>query len=326
VKKKRREILPPVTLGLHSSGGAWVKSLSGGQPYNQVANCGRYGICPVFGKGEILHYQWQQLELIISRFELRQDIVLRHTHEDDCLQLSFLLEGQKIIKAEGQTELIQEKGNAYLASLSGFRGTVRLGCEMPFTEIKIRVGPAVVEGKWFLDFKFSRQLSEQQQIRPIPQHLFAILLDLERHDLSEPVQWIYLRAKALELLALQMERYRHSATESPDGHGNLNLRKLFRVRNKIADNLHENYSLAELSSEAGISTTQLNEEFCKTFGLSISEFSIQSKMELARQLLTRTDQLIYEVSEAVGYKNATHFSAAFKRHSGKTPKQFRNSQ
>jgi AraC-like DNA-binding protein len=49
-------------------------------------------------------------------------------------------------------------------------------------------------------------------------------------------------------------------------------------------------------------------------------------MELARQLLTRTDQLIYEVSEAVGYKNATHFSAAFKRHSGKTPKQFRNSQ
>lgn len=318
-------MLQPVILGIHSAGGSWVKSLSGGQHQKEPndATHGRYGICPFFGKGEILHYQWEDLELIISYLELRQDIVLQHTLEEDCLQLSFLLEGEKVITAETGIELVQEKGEAYLASLKGFRGNVRLGCKCPFREIKIRIGLSVLDGQGFIDFSFSRQLSEQQQIRPITQELLAILVDLERCDLSTPVQWIYLRAKVLELLALQMESYRQVSPGTSEGYGSLNLRKLYQVRRKIADNLHRNFALADLSGEAGISATLLNDQFSMAFGLSVKEFSTKVKMERARQLLSHTDQLIYEISESVGYKNATHFSAAFKRYSGKTPKQFR---
>lgn len=36
-----------------------------------------------------------------------------------------------------------------------------------------------------------------------------------------------------------------------------------------------------------------------------------------------TDLPIYEIAEQIGYKNATHFSAAFKRQEGTTPKKFK---
>jgi AraC-like DNA-binding protein len=324
VKKKRREIPQPVILGRHSAGGSWVRSLSGGQLPPTDAIYGRYGICPVFGKGEILHYQWEDLELIISRLQLRQDIVLMHSLEEDCLQLSFLLDGEKVITAEDEKQLVQEKGESYLASLKGFRGSVRLGCAKPFTEIKIRTGLSLLPDQRIMDYNFCRQLGEQHQIRPIPQELLAILINLERRDLSPPAHGIYLRAKALELLALQMESYRFAAADATEGYGRISLRKLYRVRKIIADNLHMNFSMAELSAASGISATLLNDEFYRAFGLSVNEFSGKAKMELARQLLAHSDQLIYEIAEAVGYKNATHFSAAFKRYSGKTPKQYRN--
>jgi AraC-like DNA-binding protein len=170
-----------------------------------------------------------------------------------------------------------------------------------------------------------QKLTDQKQIRPITPELFTILVDLERRDLSTPVQWIYLRAKVLELLALQLENYRKELPETKDGYGSVDLRKLYQVRKKITDHLHMNFSLARLAAEAGINPKLLNEEFHQVFGLSVHEFRTRAKMERARQLLARSDRLIYQIAEAVGYKNSTHFSAAFKRNFGKTPKQYRNS-
>ena len=40
----------------------------------------------------------------------------------------------------------------------------------------------------------------------------------------------------------------------------------------------------------------------------------------AKYLLENTELPIYEIAESVGYKNATHFSAAFKRFYNETPK------
>ena len=301
-----------------------MKSLSGGilRSGEDTAHK-RYGICPVFGKGEILHFQWEDMEMIISRLDLRQDIVLEHGAEDDCLQLSFLMEGEKVITPEHSPDLVQVKGESYLASLRGFRGKIRLGCEKPFVEFKIRFAPSVVSDRVLTEFRFTRELSAQDQIRPISRELFTILVDLECQDLSSPIQWIFLRAKALELLALQLQTTAHNSPEKGQGYGSMHLRKLYHVRKRICDNLQDNYALSELAAEAGIPASLLNEEFTQAFGMSVKAYGTQMKMERARQMLEQTDRLIYEIAEAVGYKNATHFTAAFRRYFGQTPRQHR---
>jgi len=46
-------------------------------------------------------------------------------------------------------------------------------------------------------------------------------------------------------------------------------------------------------------------------------------MEKARQLLTAGDMKIAEVAHTLGYKHATHFTAAFKKHVGFLPNKVR---
>lgn len=264
------------------------------------------------------------MEMIISRLDLRQDIVLEHDAEDDSLQLSFLMEGEKVITPRHSPELVQVKGESYLASLSGFRGRIKLGCERPFVECKIRFAPSVVSDRVLSEFRFTHTLMAQEQIRPISRELFTILVDLECQDLSSPIQWIFLRAKALELLALQLQATARNSLEKGQGYGSMNLRKLYDVRKRICENLQHNYALSELAMDAGIPAGLLNEEFLQAFGMSVKAFGTQMKMERARQLLEQTDRLIYEIAEAVGYKNATHFTAAFRRYFGHTPRQHRH--
>lgn len=78
-----------------------------------------------------------------------------------------------------------------------------------------------------------------------------------------------------------------------------------------------------MSKEVGMNKTLLNREFLRVFGQTVHEYSINKKIEKAKLLLVNTDLPIYEIAEQIGYKNATHFSAAFKRQEGTTPKKFK---
>ena len=41
------------------------------------------------------------------------------------------------------------------------------------------------------------------------------------------------------------------------------------------------------------------------------------------ELLATTDLMSYEIAEATGYADARYFSALFKKHTGRTPSEYR---
>lgn len=76
---------------------------------------------------------------------------------------------------------------------------------------------------------------------------------------------------------------------------------------------------------AGLNESTLRKEFKRIFGLSVGEFSRSQKIKHAKNLLRNTELSVYQIAEEIGYKNATHFTAAFKRLEGIAPLKFRNS-
>jgi len=46
-------------------------------------------------------------------------------------------------------------------------------------------------------------------------------------------------------------------------------------------------------------------------------------VERAKELLSGSDMMAYEVAEAVGIPDARYFSSIFKRHAGRTPSDYR---
>lgn len=69
--------------------------------------------------------------------------------------------------------------------------------------------------------------------------------------------------------------------------------------------------------------------FCRKFkectGMTVFEYIQKLRIEEACKLLKTTNMKIIDISAAVGYNDQKYFSRLFKRHTGKSPSEYRNS-
>lgn len=103
-------------------------------------------------------------------------------------------------------------------------------------------------------------------------------------------------------------------------------RNLFLQKSVIAEDYflyeYEDLNLKELSRRLGLSTRQ-TERFLKEFyGQTFLEKRTQARMERALILLPQPGQTVTSVSDALGYSSPEHFSAAFRKYFGSSPKNF----
>lgn len=98
---------------------------------------------------------------------------------------------------------------------------------------------------------------------------------------------------------------------------------------KILDYVCSSYmqhdvSLDSIANSLNYSKSYVRQVFCKNSGQSIGEYLMALRIKNAKRLLTATKMPIGEVAYAVGYTDANHFSAIFKKKVGASPKQFRH--
>lgn len=93
----------------------------------------------------------------------------------------------------------------------------------------------------------------------------------------------------------------------------------------ILRNPGKNRTLDEMADTIGISRSGLQHQYKKMFGISIKEDMIRSRTERAKRMLAETNNTIREIAFACGYGNEYHFIRQFKKITGKTPTEYRNS-
>jgi AraC-like DNA-binding protein len=81
--------------------------------------------------------------------------------------------------------------------------------------------------------------------------------------------------------------------------------------------------LSELSLECGYSTDHLRRLFEARFGVSPKAFRTNYRMHLAQDRLRLRQLSVQEVAEQLGYGHPAHFSTAFKKHVGQSPKAWK---
>ncbi len=70
-------------------------------------------------------------------------------------------------------------------------------------------------------------------------------------------------------------------------------------------------------------STYLGKQLKAATGSSYSQLVTKLKIDQARQLLEQTNLRIEAIAEQVGYHSADHFTYAFKRNTGTSPKEYR---
>lgn len=91
----------------------------------------------------------------------------------------------------------------------------------------------------------------------------------------------------------------------------------------IDEHIYTPMAVADLAKRIGTNARKLTLLFRKKFGLTVTQYAAELRLELARRLLAETDHQIQLIGERVGYVNAGDFSRAFSRRYGQSPREYR---
>ncbi|MGY2397914.1 helix-turn-helix transcriptional regulator [Pseudomonas sp. SDO5271_S396] len=126
-----------------------------------------------------------------------------------------------------------------------------------------------------------------------------------------------------QALAVHLVRhYREHGTQAKPRNA-LPAYQLRRVIQRMEQALDLDLSLDDFAEEAGLSRFYFSRLFHQATGHSPSQFFIRLRMARARELLSSTSQSIIQIALEVGYNSPAHFAQVFRRHTGMTPREYR---
>lgn len=91
----------------------------------------------------------------------------------------------------------------------------------------------------------------------------------------------------------------------------------------IDEHYQEMISVTDISKALGTSNSYLSRIFKESMGQTIIHTINCKKIETAKMYLKKTDYKVYEVADMLGFENVTYFSKFFKKHTGMSPKEYK---
>lgn len=99
-----------------------------------------------------------------------------------------------------------------------------------------------------------------------------------------------------------------------------------KVARYIDTHLDEEMSVKALAGMAFLSADHLTRMFKKEYGKTVSDYILEKRMELARELLRSSDLTITMVAGRIGFSSYSHFTEQFKKIYGMTPRKFQREE
>jgi AraC family transcriptional regulator len=165
------------------------------------------------------------------------------------------------------------------------------------------------------EYSFSRELTLCSRTR-------VILDGLLNHHYSDALENIYVNAQTQMLLLYSldcMDEKQMDVINCKFLANEWDRDKIVKAREILLSHIGEPITIKELSRKVAMNECYLKKGFKEMFGTTIFEFYQGQRMEHAKFLLYEKGQTVTEVSVSLGYSSISHFSTAFKRHTGLKP-------
>lgn len=149
-----------------------------------------------------------------------------------------------------------------------------------------------------------------------------ILDALLNHSYSGALENIFVNAKVHELLLYSLD---HLIDEKEEGFtckflaDERSKESIHQAREILLQHIGDPLTIKELSRKVAMNECYLKKGFKEIFGTTIFDFYQQQRMEHAKYLLYEKSLSVTDVSAMLGYSSISHFSAAFKKHTGLKP-------
>lgn len=146
---------------------------------------------------------------------------------------------------------------------------------------------------------------------------------LLNHNYSDSLENIFINAQTQILLLYSMECMSGEKAEDlivcKFLNNDADREKISKAREILIQHIGDPITIKELSRKVAINECYLKKGFKEMFGTTIFDFFQNQRMEHARYLLYEKGLSVSEVSALLGYSSISHFSTAFKKHTGLKP-------
>ncbi|WP_229207908.1 helix-turn-helix transcriptional regulator [Dyadobacter beijingensis] len=159
---------------------------------------------------------------------------------------------------------------------------------------------------------------------PVTPRMAQVLFEILHCEYEGHYKKLFVRAKTVELLLLQLDQYENLPL--PDFSSRLeseHAEQMHQVKRMLDEHLDRSWSLKDLAHVVGTNEFNLKKYFKEVFGTTVFNYLHEVRMETSRKELCKPGSTINDVAQRVGYKHATHFTAAFKKFHGVLPTKLR---
>lgn len=150
----------------------------------------------------------------------------------------------------------------------------------------------------------------------------VVLDQIMNHTYSESMENIFINAQTQMLLLHSMECIAGEGQEEFSCkflENEADREKIALAREILLQHIGEPLTIRELSRKAAINECYLKKGFKEMYGTTIFDFFQSQRMEHAKYLLYEKGLTVTDVSALLGYSSISHFSTAFKKHTGLKP-------
>lgn len=170
-----------------------------------------------------------------------------------------------------------------------------------------------------LAFKYPNAFTK---VFPVCMRKRNVLDALLNHSYSGSMENIFVNAKVHELLLYSLECLVEEKEQGfqckflADESGR---ERIYQAREILLQHIGDPITIKELSRKVAMNECYVKKGFKEIFGTTIFDFYQQQRMEHAKYLLYEKGLSVTDVSALLGYSSISHFSAAFKKHTGLKP-------
>ena len=130
------------------------------------------------------------------------------------------------------------------------------------------------------------------------------------------IRRLFLEAKVLELVALNLYDMSPAGTPDPSRRETEQIRRAYEI---LVRRIDAPPTLCQLSRAAGINRNKLNHGFKRLYGGTVFNVLRDLRLYRARDLLLNSTKNLADIALSVGYSDQSGFTAAFRQRFGKTP-------
>lgn len=267
-------------------------------------------------------------------FQPNAEVELSQEVESDVVQLDFVLRGTYEVYWEGKSKGRRfESGQHNITYLPQSTNRVNYFASEWAVDHSVIIIPRAVYSRLLSPGSaLHRQFEEYTEKGkatfyaaenpPITPAMAWLLRDIRNCPHAGCFKRLFLESRLTELLMLQLEQMQTGTRTSSD----MSLEDDRKIREAQAL-LNERYSgpptIAELARLVGLNEYKLKKGFKAQTNSTILGYVTQMRMEAAQRWLLVGEHTISEIAYRVGYKNPSHFTAAFKKYFGRLPSEAR---